>query len=258
MATFLLTWNPMKAKWDDLLERVKELEQKGKVSGRWSCGNNQHITPGDRVFILRQGKDLRGLFGSGIVTKGSYPAKHWKDSGKNATYILVDWNHLTENPIITRAELNEERFSAINWNTQSSGIEIREPVATALEEEWALRTGRAMATYPDEEARNTTWEGAVYRVVVNAYERDPAARRKCLEHYGHQCSVCDLDIADKYHLGDLPIIHVHHLVPLSTIKRSYKVDAIKDLRPVCPNCHTVIHSRSPCYTIAEMKKMLRR
>jgi len=34
---------------------------------------------------------------------------------------------------------------------------------------------------------------------------------------------------------------VHHLVPISKIGKKYRVDPIKDLRPVCPNCHAVIH-----------------
>lgn len=37
-------------------------------------------------------------------------------------------------------------------------------------------------------------EGSVTRVTVNKYERDPAARKKCLATYGHTCSVCDLNL----------------------------------------------------------------
>jgi 5-methylcytosine-specific restriction protein A len=51
------------------------------------------------------------------------------------------------------------------------------------------------------------------------------------------------------------LIHVHHLVPLSTVGQQYEVDPIRDLRPVCPNCHAVIHSRVPAYTIEEIRKM---
>jgi predicted HNH restriction endonuclease len=54
------------------------------------------------------------------------------------------------------------------------------------------------------------------------------------------------------------IIHVHHVVALSIIGGEYEVDPIKDLRPVCPNCHAVIHSRTPPYTIEEAVKLLTR
>jgi 5-methylcytosine-specific restriction protein A len=58
--------------------------------------------------------------------------------------------------------------------------------------------------------------------------------------------------------GDLGkyIIEVHHIVPLSEIGKQYIVDPVKDLVPICPNCHTMIHMRTPCYTIEEMKEKL--
>lgn len=58
-----------------------------------------------------------------------------------------------------------------------------------------------------------------------------------------------------YSALDKDFIHVHHLKPLSEIRKEYKVDPIRDLRPVCANCHAVIHSRKPAYTMEEMKEM---
>ena len=37
----------------------------------------------------------------------------------------------------------------------------------------------------------THQEGAVHRVLVNRYERDPKARAKCIEHHGACCAVCN-------------------------------------------------------------------
>jgi hypothetical protein len=107
------------------------------------------------------------------------------------------------------------------------------------------------------ESGETFPEGAVTRVTVNKYERDPAARKKCLARYGHQCSVCDLNFEDEY--GDIgrDFIHVHHLKELSTVGPGYEVDPIDDLRPVCPNCHAMLHKRRPAFTPEELKAMLR-
>ena len=49
---------------------------------------------------------------------------------------------------------------------------------------------------------------------------------------------------------------MHHLLPLSEIKISYVVDPKEDLRPVCPNCHAVIHRRNPPFTLEEVRDML--
>lgn len=39
------------------------------------------------------------------------------------------------------------------------------------------------------------------------------------------------------------VIHVHH-VPLAAIGEEYVVDPIRDLCPVCPDCHMALHSPS--------------
>jgi predicted HNH restriction endonuclease len=51
-------------------------------------------------------------------------------------------------------------------------------------------------------------------------------------------------------------IHVHHLRALSDLAREYVVDPVADLRPVCPNCHAVLHSRRPAYSIEEVRGLL--
>ncbi|MDC9497701.1 MULTISPECIES: HNH endonuclease [unclassified Pseudoalteromonas] len=38
-------------------------------------------------------------------------------------------------------------------------------------------------------------------------------------------------------------MHVHHIVPISDIGDEYQVDPIRDLRPVCPNCHAMLHRK---------------
>ena len=39
-------------------------------------------------------------------------------------------------------------------------------------------------------------------------------------------------------------IHVHHVIPVSEIGKEYKVDFKKDLIPVCPNCHAMLHRKN--------------
>ncbi len=53
-------------------------------------------------------------------------------------------------------------------------------------------------------------------------------------------------------------IHVHHLRPLSQAGGAHAVDPVEDLRPVCPNCHAVLHRRAPAYSIEEVKAFLAR
>lgn len=99
-------------------------------------------------------------------------------------------------------------------------------------------------------------EGAVRTVLVNAYERSRDARAACIEHHGLNCAACGLTMADLYGQAGEGVIHVHHLRELSEVGAQYEVDPIKDLRPVCPNCHAILHTSSPATTIKRLQKIL--
>jgi hypothetical protein len=113
--------------------------------------------------------------------------------------------------------------------------------------------------YPEQVDDETEyWEGATRTVRVNAYERNAAARQKCIAHWGARCSACEMSFEVQY--GDIGtgFIHVHHLRSLSEVNEHYQVDPINDLRPVCPNCHAMLHRRQPPLTIEELSTRLKR
>lgn len=100
-------------------------------------------------------------------------------------------------------------------------------------------------------------EGEVHEVVQNRYERNREARGKCIEAKGCKCAVCGIDFEKTY--GDIGrgFIHVHHLIPISSIGEDYVIDPINDLVPVCPNCHNMLHRKAPPYTPEEMKEKMK-
>lgn len=100
-------------------------------------------------------------------------------------------------------------------------------------------------------------EGKTKKVLVNSYERNTEAREKCIEHFGTNCQVCNFNFQEKF--GDLGknFIHVHHKTEISTIGKEYIVNPIKDLIPVCPNCHSMLHKRKPAFSIEELKKIMK-
>ena len=99
-------------------------------------------------------------------------------------------------------------------------------------------------------------EGARFSVHSTAVERNPIARKKCLEYYGYSCSACDLKMEDKYGELGKKYIHVHHRNDLAKTNGSHVVDPIKDLIPLCPNCHAMVHKEKPAMTIEKLKKIL--
>lgn len=127
---------------------------------------------------------------------------------------------------------------------------------------WSFSDPSSDIFHPDEltdpGSRGTYREGASKTVTVNAYERSPQARKECIAHYGCRCSVCDFDFEKVYGEIGSGFIHVHHLKQIADIKEEYELDPIEDLRPVCPNCHAMLHKRRPSYSIDEMKQLIKR
>ncbi len=134
---------------------------------------------------------------------------------------------------------------------------------------WQLKTEIAEALeecnltdekfYPEEliyEGSNLLFEGAKKNVIVNTYERNPKARNICISHWGSQCVVCNFNFLKVYGAIGYNFIHVHHLVLLSEIGCSYQLDPIKDLRPVCPNCHAMLHTSNPPLNIEELQRII--
>lgn len=101
------------------------------------------------------------------------------------------------------------------------------------------------------------YEGSVTTVKVNKYERNSEARKKCIEKHGCQCKICGFNFEKTYGKAGKGLIHVHHIVPISSVKEEYQIDYEKDLIPVCPNCHAMIHRKKVPYTLEEIQLMYR-
>lgn len=100
------------------------------------------------------------------------------------------------------------------------------------------------------------FEGAPLTITVNKYERKTIYRNQAIAYHGLNCYVCDFNFERVYGGLGIGYIHVHHTTPLHTIKKQYKVNIKKDLVPVCPNCHAMLHRAKPALTIKQLKAIL--
>jgi len=249
-----------------MADSFTKLKRRGYFEDRWSCGITKRIKVGDRLFLLRQGREPRGIMASGMAKSAPYLDKHWdvKRSG-DALYVKARFDALldpTTEGVLTLANLRDGPLGTVNWRTQSSGILIVPSAAAKLEVRWCAfleKHGQSPAMAPDEVTTPSLYyEGVSKTITVNAYERDPRARKACIDNYGAVCSVCGLDFGIKYGKLGQGFIHVHHIVPLSNIGKRYVVNPIKDLRPVCPNCHAMLHKSSEIVTVEQLRKLLQR
>jgi hypothetical protein len=101
---------------------------------------------------------------------------------------------------------------------------------------------------------STSVEGGRVEVTLSRVERSRRLRKACLDHYGTRCQACDVDLGEFYGPMASGLVHVHHLHPASQGER--ETDPIRDLRPVCPNCHLVIHADTVLRSIEDVRHML--
>jgi 5-methylcytosine-specific restriction protein A len=249
-----------------MADSIATLKRRGFIDDRWSCGITKRIEIGDRLFLLRQGREPRGIMASGVSRSRPFLDDHW-DEGRDvkALYVKARFDVLLDpekDGVLPLSRLRDGPLGAVNWRTQSSGISISPAAAAELEKRWRAfleERGQSPAELPDEVSTPSLYfEGVSRTVAVNAYERDPRARKACIDHYGATCAVCGFDFAVGYGQLGQGFIHVHHVVPLSKIGKSYVVDPVKDLRPVCPNCHAMLHRRAEVLSIEELKVILRK
>ena len=125
-----------------------------------------------------------------------------------------------------------------------SGTDTIDDVATSETE--------ADLNLDDDYSDETAPEGSVRQILVNAYERSPELRRACIEHWGMKCVACGFSFDAAYGALGSGFIHVHHLTPLAEVGGEHEVDPIRDLQPVCANCHAVIHRRRPAVALADV------
>jgi predicted HNH restriction endonuclease len=196
---------------------------------------------GQALYFLRENDVL-------VVTK------HIPQRGKQLFQINVDLDN--------RARLSEGKLRQLgaSFGDKLQFEFVDEGTATVKVIERRSKTAeqQSIIRLPEEVENSQTYiEGAIRQITINAFERDPKARQACIDHYGLNCCVCGFNFKETY--GDIGkgFIVVHHLTPVSSIGAEYEIDPIKDLRPVCPNCHAMIHSNRPPHTIEEVRRRMR-
>ncbi len=226
----------------------------------WSCGNTKKIIVGDTFFLIRLGVEPKGIIGCGYVSSAPYRVPHWdvEKAKQGLTSWLTDvlFTALSEPPIIPIEQL-KARYPTYNWSAQVSGLSIPESIARKLFAQIQESPAFGFSSLSVNEVRLYA-EGKIKTVTSKNYDRSPHARQACIEHYGYTCCVCRFNFQNTYGPLGRNYIEVHHLKRVADIGKEYLIDPIKDLRPVCANCHRMLHKRRPPFSVQELIKNIRR
>ena len=145
MKNWLLTWNPERWAWDDknggfddILNRIRQV---GHIFESWSTGVNTSIKEGDRIFLIRLGKEPRGIIASGYAATNVFRSPHWELhralKGDISKHVYVEFDKIVrpqESPL--PISVLKEIAPTYKWSSQSSGISIPDNIAKELERIW--------------------------------------------------------------------------------------------------------------------------
>lgn len=168
---------------------------------------------------------------------------------------------------ITKAEFSkiDPSFKGFNQSNQRKSAALLPGLFSIIHKKGFVFKPMSENSLPEElsiEEIGKLKEGFKKQITVNAYERNTVARAACIKYYKSKnsgklrCEICGFDFGAVYGEQFADKIHIHHLVEISSIGQEYEIDAIKDLLPVCPNCHMIAHSRKPAYSPMEIRKMI--
>ncbi|MET3195256.1 HNH endonuclease [Gottfriedia sp. OAE603] len=186
-----------------------------------------------------------------------YDAKYWKDKSKLQQMKVSNYTRVR---LIDTVDTDELSFKNLRENGLNSKIQGPEKINGELRDYiMPFFQIDLTAEYYPEEISDGLEEGHSKTILVNRYERNSKVRKECIDAHGVQCQVCKIDFESTYGIVGKDFIHVHHIIPLSEIKKGYIVDPEHDLIPVCPNCHAMLHRKEngAYLTIEELKKRMK-
>ena len=137
----------------------------------------------------------------------------------------------------------------------SSAIELSSKVFTS-------KKTKKVLVYSEEDMIS---EGKVITKTSTTKERSQKLRQAAIEYYTVdgkiECCACGFDFKKTYGILGDQYIQIHHETPVYQYSddgfETYISEAVKKMKPVCANCHCMIHrNRKNLISIAELKKIL--
>lgn len=170
MASFLITFKPASENpergWPlaELQTLVRRLRNGDNVEEKWRFQNSKDVAPGDRAFLLLQGKRGPAMIGYGRVSGHSEI-----EAGKRV--VPIRFENLVDPT--TQVLADKDDLTAIGdgkrlWRTQSSGVKIPTDIAADLE---AIVVGKPPRPSTQTSTLNPDWTRDELIIALDVYLR---------------------------------------------------------------------------------------
>lgn len=249
---WLVSWNEQDFRLHDFMEKYDTID--------WNNIANNQFNIGDVVYLYCSYPE-QSIRYKMVVTRTEVPEEEeiddedfsLSDTDKPSQHVYrIKRTAVIDEPLLGYKYLLEH---GLNGSVRSPRI-LRGELLNYIKSTIAKQPSDS--DFEELSDTDTLFEGAKKTVIVNQYERNQEARRMCIAANGYKCKVCGMDFEKSYGEIGRGFIHVHHIVPISTIGEEYQLDPVKDLVPVCPNCHAMLHRGidGKVLTVDELKKLI--
>lgn len=199
----------------------------------WTFGKSAGL---DNLYHSDGGKAKNWLYSIGFVDILKLPDSQFK---RTVLKSFESWTSRVKAFDILgkfdKDQINKKRFEILVHSSLLPGAQLKK-----------TNTQESNQTYFDEGFKRVIAKEVTVRnkrVVLYAKNK-----------YGVKCAVCEFEFAEKYGAHGFGFIEMHHLNPVKDGKRKTTVN---DLRPVCSNCHRMLHKGERLLSIDELKKIIK-
>jgi len=231
----------------------------------WGQGNGKFAV-GDIIFIYTTRPASMIQYKCVVsATSLTYPnvrndIAYWKDENDYYKSIKGKFMRLVIQDQVYNPKLSLSNLMANGLNAAPQGpVKVKHQLFEYINSNFS--DDYQIEMFPDVlDEKTDHFEGVKKQILVNKYERSSIARQRCIEFHGLNCKVCKTNFVTIYGEMGAGFIHIHHLIPIHKIGKEYQVNYEKDLIPVCPNCHAMLHRKingtEP--TIDELKEIIKK
>lgn len=144
------------------------------------------------------------------------------------------------------------------WEEFSSDRSALSELARAIREEPSAPHNTSRHA---EEGEEVFPEGRILYRAHRSRERNASLVRKAKAAWSRtygvlECQVCGFDFAKAYGSLGEGYIECHHDVPVSDLRSGSRTH-VRDLAPVCANCHRMLHRKRPWMSVEELSEVVR-
>lgn len=200
----------------------------------WTFGKSAGL---DNTYHFNGGTAKKWLYTIGFVDVLKLPDSKFK---KKVLDSFETWASKVEAFDITakfnKDQNNNKRFEILIHNTLLSKTELEQ-------------------TNISESNQNYFDEGFKKTIVKEITTRSKKVVLEAKSKHGTICAVCEFDFGKKYGPHGLGFIEMHHLNP---IKNGERKTTVNDLRPVCANCHRMLHKGDRLLSLEELTQIIKK